>query len=62
MNITVNNPGKMTVSPKHVSGEGQTMVHVAEDRDDRAVLLWVKPETAAQWIKALTPLAAQATA
>jgi hypothetical protein len=56
MNLTVNNPGTMTVLPEHVADD-QTMVYVDADETRRALTLWIDPATAAQWIKALTPIA-----
>lgn len=56
MNVTVNRPGAMKVQPNHTQG-GKTLVYLGDEEDDRAAALWVSPETAAQWIEALTPLA-----
>jgi len=61
MNVTVDYPGPMKVEDKHVQN-GKTLVYAASGDDDRAIILWMTPETAAQWIEALTPLAAQAAA
>jgi len=62
MRVTISHPSRMVVVPKHVIGD-RVMVNVDEgDLDDAAVTLWVKPEVAAQWIEALTPLAAQVKA
>ena len=53
---TVDNPGKMTVMPDQVN-RGRTLVYVDDDSLRRALILWLPPEVAAQWIEALTPLA-----
>lgn len=58
MNVTVNYPGEMTVDESHVIGD-RVMVYVDEDYQRKAVLLWVTPEQAAQWIEALTPIASK---
>lgn len=56
MNVTVNRPGPMVVEPKHVN-RGRTLVYAGSGDDDRAIVLWLTPQVAAQWIEALTPLA-----
>lgn len=56
MNITINTPGPMRVVPEREVGE-QAQVYIATDGDSRAILLWIDPATAAQWIEALTPIA-----
>ena len=55
--VTINQPGEMVVTPEHVTDDGRVMVHVSDEDNFRGLLLWVKPETAAQWVEALTPLA-----
>ena len=59
MNVTFSRPGDLNLSPQHVTEGGRMMVHIAEDGEKFAGLLWLAPEQAAQWIEALTPLAAQ---
>jgi hypothetical protein len=61
MNVTINHPGDMTVSPKHVTDDGRELVYANVEDSYRGLVLWMSPETAAQWIEALTPLAAKAT-
>lgn len=61
MNVTISRPGEMTVVPEHAIGD-RVMVNVDVQGNDRAVLIWISPEVAAQWIEALTPLAAQVKA
>ena len=58
MKVAVGHPGAMEVNPQHVLGD-RVMVHIAEGGEYNAVLLWVNPENAVQWIEALTPIAAQ---
>jgi hypothetical protein len=55
--VTLNHPRDLTVSPEHVSADGRVMVHVDDEDNFCGLLLWMKPEVAAQWIEALTPLA-----
>lgn len=57
ISATANEPGDMVVSPEHVMDDGRVMVHISDEDSYRGLLLWVKPEVAAQWIEALTPLA-----
>lgn len=60
MNVTVSHPGALTVNPEHVTSKGRVMVRVEEGGDPNAVLVWLSPADAAQWVEALTPLAAKA--
>jgi hypothetical protein len=54
--VTLNSPGDMTVSPEHVQ-DGKTLVYANDDAQWQALVLWMTPDVAAQWIRALTPLA-----
>ncbi|MGC0237320.1 hypothetical protein [Arthrobacter sp. SD76] len=58
VSVTVSRPGRMTVSPSHVIRD-RTMVNLSEEDNKVAdpITFWVSPDVAAQWIKALTPLA-----
>jgi len=58
MNVTISRPGEMTVVPEHKIGD-RTMVNVDVQDNERAVLIWMSPQVAAQWVEALTPLAAE---
>jgi hypothetical protein len=60
MNVTVSYPEAMKANHEHVTATGRVMVHIGEGGDPGAVLVWVSPEVAAQWIEALTPIAAKA--
>jgi hypothetical protein len=60
VNVTVNYPGKMTVDLEHTIGD-RALVYLDGDDTRRALVLWLTPEVAAQWIEALTPLADKAT-
>lgn len=53
----MNQPGDLEVSPEHVMEDGRVMVHIHEETEYRALLVWLSPAQAAQWIAALTPLA-----
>ena len=58
MRVTIAQPGDMELTPEHVMDDGRTMVHIADESDYRALLVWLSPAQASQWIAALTPLAA----
>ena len=60
MNVTFHHPGNLSVFPDHTLSGGRVMVYIDEGKETLVGLFWVTPETAAQWIEALTPLAAQA--
>jgi hypothetical protein len=53
--VTLNSPGDMTVS-QYVQ-DGKTLVYADDDAQWQALVLWMTPDVAAQWIEALTPLA-----
>lgn len=57
MRATMGHPGTMKVCPEHVAADGRTMVYIEEADEFHALLLWVTPANAAQWIEALTPIA-----
>jgi len=61
MSATVNNPQKLEVNRQHQQRDGRVLVYGYEDNEATpALVLWISPEVAAKWVKALTPLAAEA--
>lgn len=59
MNVTFNHPGELRLSPEHSIADGRVMVNLDSGGEWNVGVFWLAPQQAAQWIEALTPLAAQ---